>query len=65
MEVQPKPISPAARQKLDESRERVKEVLAESHAFVDTVRKQMLERAINWSERCATFSHEQLSKLRR
>lgn len=65
MEVQPKPISPEAHQKLDESRERVKKVLEESHAFVDTVRKQMLERAINWSERCATFSHEQLSKLRR
>ncbi|MDH5667734.1 MAG: hypothetical protein OEY86_06975 [Nitrospira sp.] len=65
MEVQPKPLSPEARRKSDESLERVEEVLAENHAFVDTVRRQMLERAINWSERCTTFSHEQLSKLRR
>lgn len=65
MEVQQKPISPEARRKLDESLEKVEKALSESHAFVDTVRRQMLERTINWSERCTTFSHEQLSKLRR
>lgn len=47
MEVQRKPISPEARRKLDESLEKVEKVLEENHAFVDTVRRQMLARTIN------------------